>query len=137
MAQLRATVRFNSTAIRNRHMEVLKELVDEIAETAKEEFEKALSNTGSGRASKDGHAASLPGQPPAQDTGELKRSIVIVRNGQFERVVYSTSKYGYLLDRGTRYIRPRPWFRSTKEKIKRMVPQIVQKYRKRFKVRAY
>lgn len=64
------------------------------------------------------HHPSLPGNPPAPDTGNLRNSIRYEIHGQNSKEVYgvvgSTQKdppYGTYLEYGTTRVAPRPWLR--------------------------
>lgn len=64
------------------------------------------------------HHPSLPGNPPAPDTGNLRNSIRYEIHAENSKEVYgmvgSTQKdppYGTYLEYGTTHIAPRPWLR--------------------------
>lgn len=69
------------------------------------------------------HHPSLPGNPPAPDTGNLRNSIRYEVHGQDSKEVYgivgTTQKdpnYGEYLEYGTTKIAPRPWLRPAMER---------------------
>lgn len=98
-------------------------------------LKQRLSRPGSGRTYQTGkkgarykfRKSSAPGAPPAVDTGRLRNSIThnvtgrpgsILpdpggRKGMIKAYVGTNVAYGYFLERGTRYILPRPWFYIT------------------------
>jgi HK97 gp10 family phage protein len=63
------------------------------------------------------HHPSLPGNPPAPDTGNLRNSIryeVRSENKEVYGIVGTTQKdppYGEYLEYGTKKMKPRPWLR--------------------------
>lgn len=76
-----------------------------------------LSRPGRGIVYKRGrktHQASAPGDPPASDTGDLRRKTGWVRMGlQAGRGIVrrygAATKVGLWMERGTRHIKARPW----------------------------
>lgn len=86
---------------------------------------EVLGHDGSGRTYRNGHVASAPGQPPAPDTGSLRRNWsqqkLISGNGGGVRIIMrlrSMMKYASYLDPGTKYIAQRPFRKPIKEKSK-------------------
>lgn len=84
------------------------------------------------------HYPSLPGNPPAVDTGRLRQSInyeVINNGGEVYGIVGTTQKepdYGKWLEYGTtRGLKPRPWLRpamlENAEFIKKVLGQAIRK----------
>lgn len=78
--------------------------------------------------------ASAPGEPPAVDTGALRRSIQIDRRQiNALRVRVGTDKkvdahaLGRLLEYGTRYMAPRPWARPSRRLAK---PKILARFKR-------
>jgi hypothetical protein len=67
-----------------------------------------LRKTKKGATSYRTHRASAPGEPPAVDTGELRRGSTMGIVGGKMRVGV-TAKYGPYLDRGTPRVKPRPF----------------------------
>ena len=58
------------------------------------------------------HTPSRPGEPPAVDTGTLRRSIQMEVNATPALIVVRVGtnlKYGLFLELGTIHIEPRPW----------------------------
>lgn len=73
------------------------------------------------------HRASKPGDPPASDTGTLRRSISrkIDRNlWGFVGYVGTPLKYGVNLERGTSKVEPRPWMKPTMKEERKKVREI-------------
>ena len=105
-----------------------------------QELKKELSQTGSGRVYRGGRKGqgtlrtrSAPGQPPAVDTGELRRSVLTKpiasnrkRGGSrvLRFVLLGIKPYGFMLDQGTARIKARPWIRAPKERVVAQVPRI-------------
>jgi hypothetical protein len=92
-------------------------LLDVVETESAELFSEALArvrrSSGGGRAYRRGgrlHRASAPGEPPASDTGELART---VRRKVFRQDLAASvsvaARFGFMLESGTRHIRPRPW----------------------------
>ena len=86
---------------------------------------KVLGHDGSGRVYRNGHVASAPGQPPAPDTGSLRRnwqqSKLVGGNGGGVRIIMrlrSAMHYAKYLDPGTRYIAQRPYVKPIEDKSK-------------------
>ena len=76
---------------------------------------KVLGQDGSGRVYRNGHVASAPGQPPAPDTGSLRRNWqqmkLVSGNGGGVRIIMrmkSMMFYQQFLEFGTRKMAPRP-----------------------------
>lgn len=82
-----------------------------------------------------GHHPSAEGNPPAIDTGNLRRSITYNMISESEGEVGSlqaTAPYGFFLEVGTsRMPRPRPWLKPatdmSKEKIKQIFTKLVDR----------
>lgn len=71
------------------------------------------------------HRASAPGQPPAVDTGMLRRSMQIDVSRLKERNprgrVGTNVNYAKGLEYGTRKVRPRPYFRPVARKARKKI----------------
>ena len=85
---------------------------------------QVLAQDGTGRRYKN-HIASSPGQPPAPDSGTLRRqwkeASFVQANGFGHGVdcrlrITSDTKYADYLERGTRFIAPRPFVERIKTK---------------------
>lgn len=85
---------------------------------------QVLSQPGHGRTYKRGeivHRASAPGEPPAADTGTARRTVGWITKGTF-RWRFGTGSIVLLwLERGTRFILPRPWIWQS---IRRALPKM-------------
>lgn len=89
---------------------------------------EVLGHDGSGRVYKNGHVASIPGSPPAPDTGSLRRNWsqqkLIGGNGGGVRIILrmrSQMYYAHWLDEGTRKMAPRPFTKPIEQKAR---PQV-------------
>lgn len=85
-----------------------------------------LSKPGQGERYGD-HRASAPGDPPASDTGNLRRTISrkVDRNlWGFVGYVGTPEKYGAGLERGTSEVEPRPWLKPTMKEERKEVKEI-------------
>ena len=84
------------------------------------------------------HQASAPGQPPANDTGNLQKSILVVQ-GEFSQGVAHASievhaKYAADLELGTRFMEARPYLApSLKESIKEINVMLKDEVKKALK----
>lgn len=73
------------------------------------------------------HHPSLPGNPPAPDTGNLRNSIryeVEVDGSEITGIIGTTQKdppYGSYLEYGTSKMAPRPWLKPAMEKNKEFI----------------
>lgn len=90
-----------------------------------------LGQNGSGRVYRNGHVASAPGQPPAPDTGNLRRNwrqrVYAHGNGKGNGVtvhlqISSQMFYQQFLENGTRKMAARPFHEPIKTKAR---PEIV------------
>lgn len=86
---------------------------------------EVLGKNGSGRVYRNGHVASAPGQPPAPDTGNLRRNWsqqkLVTGNTRITLQIKSRMFYFDFLDKGTRKMAPRPIKKPIREKA---IPQI-------------
>ncbi len=92
---------------------------------------QVLSQPGHGRTYKRGtvvHRASAPGEPPAPDTGTARRSVGWVTAGAFRWRFGAGSIVLLWLERGTRFILPRPWIWQS---IRRALPRMRAVIRRR------
>jgi len=69
---------------------------------------------------------SLPGNPPAVQTGNLKRSITARRTAQATYQIRVGMKYGKWLEYGTRKMAPRPFFRPAKARARARLPRMLK-----------
>lgn len=86
-----------------------------------------LSTPGAGRVytsragGKVKHRASLPGQPPAPDIGDLRKKVtheVVVQGDEVIARVISPQRYTLPLELGTERIAPRPFLRPTLQRMR-------------------
>lgn len=89
---------------------------------------QVLGQNGSGRVYRNGHVASAPGQPPAPDTGSLRRNWqfqkLVGGNGGGVRIILKARSqmfYQVFLEHGTRKMAPRPHMEKIKDKS---IPEI-------------
>lgn len=71
-----------------------------------------------GSVSGKGHRASLPGQPPNRDTGNLDTNIETTRTGELTCEVRSKSGHAVALEYGTSKMAERPYMRPAVAKVK-------------------
>lgn len=64
------------------------------------------------------HRASAPGDAPAVDSGDLRRSIGLKKIPNGWRVG-TNQKHGLFMEYGTRTIAARPWMRPSVDKVKK------------------
>jgi HK97 gp10 family phage protein len=57
------------------------------------------------------HQASAPGEPPANDTGNLVQSIYRRKGVGKERQIVLKAEYAHVLEFGGRHVQPRPFMR--------------------------
>ncbi len=55
------------------------------------------------------HKASAPGQYPANTTGQLRRSVNFKVIGKDKMIFGAIAKHGLFMEKGTRFIEPRPF----------------------------
>lgn len=71
------------------------------------------------------HVPSLPGQPPNEDTGTLRRNIETEIGGPNLVTVTSKAPYSAALELGTSRIAPRPFMKPAAEKSVAEIERIV------------
>ena len=98
----------------------VEQLVGTAAIILQTRMKQQLSHRGAGTWYKGNPApSSAPGQPPAVQTGNLRRSVQVDLSQQ--RAPNPTArvgtgiKYGFFLEFGTKHIAPRPWARPSVE----------------------
>lgn len=74
-----------------------------------------------------GHVPSRPGQPPKNDTGNLKNNIVARRIRRLKYRITSGADYAAFLEFGTRRIRARPYMQPAAEKNRKALRRNVVK----------
>ena len=107
-------------------------------------YQKNLKNTlsiaGTGKLYRGGRQGkgslrrrSVPGAPPAVDTGELRRSVqtkptlTSKRSSLIRFVIAGVKKYGFMLDAGTRRIGARPWIARSADPVRRVAASVVSR----------
>ena len=121
--------------LQNKQKKVVTELGKSIAKCcatiqteAKEEMRYTAIDT-SKTYGKKGHHPSLPGNPPAVDTGTLRRSVTYqVDENELVGYVGSNLKdppYGAYLEFGTSRMKPRPWLKPATEKSMEKIKEIM------------
>lgn len=77
------------------------------------------------------HVASLPGQPPNNDTQHLHDNIEVVQENPLKVLVASNAKYSTALEYGTSKMAPRPFFHpavaATKKEVAATIRQGVKR----------
>lgn len=88
---------------------------------------EVLGQDGSGRVYRNGHVASAPGQPPAPDTGNLRKNwrqkVIAAPNGigngvRIRMQIKTDTFYAKFLEYGTRKMAPRPFHDRIKTKAR-------------------
>ena len=78
---------------------------------------------------KHGHHPSLPGNPPAVDTGTLRRSVTYSVDEKnltgYVGSVLNDPPYGAYLEYGTSRMKPRPWLKPATEKSMETIKKIM------------
>ena len=137
-------VRFDKDLLMQRITEAAGKAAERTILLYQKELKKELSQKGTGRVYRGGRKGkgsrrtrSAPGQPPAVDTGELRRSVVAqptysqASSGGTSVVRYrilGIKRYGFMLDQGTARIKARPWIRAPRERVVEQVPNIFNRY---------
>lgn len=84
-----------------------------------------------GAVSGAGHVPSAPGEPPNEDTGTLRRGIVVTQPGPLRVRVSSTAPYSGFLENGTSLMQARPFMgpaaRAKKSEVVALVRRAVDK----------
>lgn len=83
---------------------------------------------------KRNHHPSLPGNPPAPDTGNLRYSIhhtIVKENNACIGIVGTDVEYGKILEYGSSRVAPRPWLKPSLDKnenfIKSTISNVIQR----------
>jgi len=90
------------------------------------QVEAQLSITRGSISGKD-HVASLPGQPPNQDTGVLANNIETVQKGPLLVEISSNAPYAAALEFGTSKMGERPYMRPARDKMRGEVTEFMVK----------
>jgi HK97 gp10 family phage protein len=91
----------------------LKPVVYAIAGAVQADAKVSITN---GAVSGKGHVASLPGEPPNNDTGHLASGIIVEQPDDLVAKVISTAQYGAALELGTSKMAERPYMRPAAKK---------------------
>jgi len=75
------------------------------------------------------HYSSSPGKPPNSDSGKLRESLSVTKASAFRTTAFvraggSGAKYAPFVERGTRRMKARPYFRPM---LRKLTPQIVRR----------
>jgi hypothetical protein len=124
--------------------------------TVRKRIIEKLSQPGKGKFYRKGqfgrttdHRASAPGDPPATDTGALKRSIHSITRVEKDKVTTTVGSFGNIdergqsigknLEYGTSKVAPRPWlqtsFNETKELARKKILEAFKKATKKVRRR--
>lgn len=71
-----------------------------------------------------GHIASLPGEPPNNDTGHLAGNIEATRTGDLSAQVESKADYGAELERGTSKMAARPYMAPALQRKRKRILEL-------------
>lgn len=82
------------------------------ADTIKAEAQRLIT---AGSVSGKNHVPSAPGEPPQNDTGNLKSKIVTQQTGKLSAEVRSEAAYAAALERGTSTMAARPYMRPARD----------------------
>jgi HK97 gp10 family phage protein len=74
----------------------------------------------------NGHVASLPGQPPNEDTGTLRNNIETTQPAPLRVEVSSNAPYSVALEAGTSRMAPRPYMGPASRNKRKEVVELVQ-----------
>jgi HK97 gp10 family phage protein len=72
------------------------------------------------------HQSSAPGQPPANDTGELVDSMVVEKRKNYSLLKINADYAGYL-EYGTSKMRPRPFIFPAISRIKKKLMTMIKR----------
>lgn len=92
--------------------EAKKRLLDAAAEAIVTDVKTSFNTSPPGRAYRRRtvtHVASRDGYPPNVDTGALRASIRMIRDGDSKRIIQDGVEYGIYLETGTRRMAARPF----------------------------
>ena len=109
-----ATPKTNSVLIdlqnmQGTHEAGLKHALHRIGDTVKREARKLIKNGPKTGRMYGRHQASAPGQPPANRTGRLERSLKYKTRNHREMTIGAYADYAGYLECGTRKMKPRPF----------------------------
>jgi HK97 gp10 family phage protein len=132
MVKTGVTLKINSVALDSIFRAAEKAVNNSAFDVAKEMKKSILSGSKSGRQyfiKGRRHQSSAPGQPPANSTGKLVRSIKVTKSDNGHEVKIDAEYAGYL-EYGTSKMRPRPFiipaFIKTKKYIQDRLKRIAK-----------
>jgi HK97 gp10 family phage protein len=121
MVKTGVTLKINSVALDNMFRAAEKAVNDSANNVAKEMKKSILTGSKSGRQyfiKGRRHQSSAPGQPPANSTGQLVRSIKVKTTNNGQEVTID-AEYATFLEYGTSRMRPRPFIMPALMKVKK------------------
>ena len=121
MVKTGVTLKINSVALDNMFRAAEKAVNDSANNVAKEMKKSILTGSKSGRQyfiKGRRHQSSAPGQPPANSTGQLVRSIKVKKTNNGQEVTID-AEYAAFLEYGTSRMRPRPFIMPALMKVKK------------------
>jgi HK97 gp10 family phage protein len=121
MVKTGVTLKINSVALDNMFRAAEQAVNDSANNVAKEMKKSILTGSKSGRQyfiKGRRHQSSAPGQPPANSTGQLVRSIKVKKTNNGQEVTID-AEYAAFLEYGTSRMRPRPFIMPALMKVKK------------------
>ena len=121
MVKTGVTLKINSVALDNMFRAAEKAVNESANNVAKEMKKSILTGSKSGRQyfiKGRRHQSSSPGQPPANSTGQLVRSIKVKKTNNGQEVTID-AEYAAFLEYGTSKMRPRPFIFPALMKVKK------------------
>ena len=121
MVKTGVTLKINSVALDNMFRAAEKAVNDSANNVAKEMKKSIITGSKSGRQyfiKGRRHQSSSPGQPPANSTGQLVRSIKVKKTNNGQEVTID-AEYAAFLEYGTSRMRPRPFIMPALMKVKK------------------
>jgi HK97 gp10 family phage protein len=121
MVKTGVTLKINSVALDNMFRAAEKAVNDSANNVAKEMKKSIITGSKSGRQyfiKGRRHQSSAPGQPPANSTGQLVRSIKVKKTNNGQEVTID-AEYAAFLEYGTSRMRPRPFIMPALMKVKK------------------
>ena len=121
MVKTGVTLKINSVALDDMFRAAEKAVNESANNVAKEMKKSILTGSKSGRQyfiKGTRHQSSSPGQPPANSTGQLVRSIKVKKTNNGQEVTID-AEYAAFLEYGTSKMRPRPFIFPALMKVKK------------------
>ena len=119
MVSAKIQIKVNDAELKNL-LNKAENLVSESSVYMAEEMKKSIASGAKSGRRYGSHTSSAPGQPPANWTGKLLRSIKVQKMKGIS-FVYVTAKYAEFLEFGTSKMRPRPFIIPAFIKTKKMI----------------